>query len=353
VPLSQSQSEVPWSGELRARLGALGQATPLASSPRSLVWQVDLAGTPAAVKQVVDGPGADGRYERELAALRLAARADPPVAPALLGADPGRRVLVLEWLSGGRPADDWVVGYAEALARLHAVTTADDAGALPRWAGPGGRDVAAFLGLAAALGARVPPRVPGELDDLVSRLRQDQGNALLHGDPCPGNDLHTGGGVRFVDFERAALGSGLVELAYLRIGFPTCWCSTAPPAPLLARAEAAYLATWRAATGTEAAGDLADACAGWLLQGDALVQQAHRGKTDYLALAVQRDWRWGTATARQRLAYRLGVVAQLTAGRAELAGLSQLSADLRVRMLARWPGLAPLQVSREIQRSQG
>jgi hypothetical protein len=347
VPQPQSHREVPWSGELRARHGPPGQATPLASSPRSLVWRVDLAGTPAVVKQVVDGPGASDRYERELAALRLAARADPPVAPALLGADPGQRVLVLEWLSGRRPADDWVVGYAETLGRLHEVATADDAGTLPRWPGPGRRDVAAFLGLAAGLGAGVPSDVPGELDDLVGRLQQDQGHALLHGDPCPGNDLHTSGGVRFVDFERAALGSGLVELAYLRIGFPTCWCSTAPPAPLLARAEAAYLAAWRAVTGTDAPGDLADACAGWLLHGDALVEQAHRGTADYLALAVHRDWRWGTATARQRLAYRLGVVAQLTAGSARLAGLSQLSADIRDHMLARWPDLAPLPVSRE------
>jgi hypothetical protein len=346
----QSHREVPWSSELRARLGSPGQATPLASSPRSLVWKVDLAGTPAVVKQVVDGPGASGRYERELVALRLAARADPPVVPALLGADPGQRVLVLEWLSGRRPAADWVVGYAAALARLHAVATVDDAGTLPRWPGPGGRDIAAFLGLATALGARVPPRVPGELDDLVGRLRQDQGHALLHGDPCPGNDLHTSGGVRFVDFERAALGSGLVELAYLRIGFPTCWCSAALPAPLLARAEAAYRAAWRAAGGGDVPGDLADACAGWLLQGDALVQQAHRGKTDYLALAVRRDWRWGTATARQRLAYRLGVVAQITAGSADLAGLSQLSADIRGHMLARWPDLAPLSASREAHR---
>jgi hypothetical protein len=343
----QPHREVPWSGELRARLGPPGQAAPLASSPRSLVWRIDLAGTPAVVKQVVDGPGAGGRYERELAALRLAARADPPVAPAVLGADPGQRVLVLEWLNGHRPADDWVVGYAGTLARLHAVTKAEDAGTLPRWPGPGRRDVAAFLGLAAALGARVPPGVPGELDDLVDRLQQEQGYALLHGDPCPGNDLHTSGGVRFVDFERAALGSGLVELAYLRIGFPTCWCSTAPPAPLLARAEAAYSAAWRAVTGTDVAGDLAEACAGWLLPGDALVEQAHRGKTDYLAVAVRRDWRWGTATARQRLAHRLAVVAQLTASHAHLAGLSQLSADIRDHMLARWPDLAPLPASRE------
>ncbi len=76
-------------------------------------------------------------------------------------------------------------GYAGTLARLHAVATADDASTLPRWQGPGGRDVAAFLGLAAALGARVPSGVPGELDHLAARPQQDQGHALLHGDPVP------------------------------------------------------------------------------------------------------------------------------------------------------------------------
>lgn len=55
-----------------------------------------------------------------------------------------------------------------------------------------------------------------------------------------------------------------MELVYLRIGFPTCGCAIAPSALLLARA--------RPPTGP---GDLADACAGWLLQGDALVQQWH------------------------------------------------------------------------------
>ncbi|MFB7510603.1 hypothetical protein [Streptomyces broussonetiae] len=44
------------------------------------------------VKQIVDGPDADERYAREVAALRLAARAENPVVPALLAIDPGERV---------------------------------------------------------------------------------------------------------------------------------------------------------------------------------------------------------------------------------------------------------------------
>ncbi|MFI7103744.1 aminoglycoside phosphotransferase family protein [Streptomyces sp. NPDC050161] len=336
------RSRPSFGDELRAELGAPGRARRLDSSPRSRVWRVELAGGPAVVKQFVDGPGAEERYTREVTALRLAARADAPVAPALLATDPAERLLVLEHLDDQRPPADWIVGYAAALARLHATARPDDAGTLPRWQGPDAADVASFIGLADALEVPVPPGASGELDDLVHRLGQAPGHALLHGDPCPGNDLHTAHGIRFIDFEQASLGSGLTELAYLRIGFPTCWCVTTAADPLLERAETAYRTAWHTATGTEPYGDLTDACAGWLLRGDALVQKAHRGATDHLARIPHRDWKWGTATARQRLAHRLGVVARLTADRPDLNALSSLSTALRHRMLARWPRLRPV-----------
>ncbi|MFF3784278.1 aminoglycoside phosphotransferase family protein [Streptomyces sp. NPDC001933] len=339
-------SRVPFGDGLRAELGAPGRSRRLESSPRSRVWRVKLAGGPVVVKQIVGGPDAEERYARELTALRLAARSDAPLVPALLGIDPGERVMVLEQLDHRRPSGDWIVGYASALARLHAVARPEDAGSLPRWQGPDGADVESFLGLAEALGvpvATVAPGVSGELDELVHRLGRAPGHALLHGDPCPGNDLHTAGGVRFIDLEQASLGSGLMELAYLRIGFPTCWCVTEAPAPLLDRAETAYRTAWHTATGTELHDDdLADACAGWLLRGDALVEKAHRGTTDHLARIPDRNWKWGNATARQRLVHRLGVVGRLTADRADLSGLSRLSTDMRRRMLARWPRLRPV-----------
>ncbi|MER7583874.1 aminoglycoside phosphotransferase family protein [Kitasatospora sp. NPDC097691] len=345
------ESTLPFGEELLAALGTPRRARLLDSSPRSRVWRAELSGTPVVVKQLVDAPEADERYARETAALTLAARVEPPVVPRLLGTDPARRVLVLEYLEHRPPAEDWVVAYAAALARLHAATGPADAGALPAWPAPGPDDTDSFLALATALGVPAPPAVRAELDALRARLRAAPGHALLHGDPCPGNDLHTGDGVRFVDFEQASLGSGLAELAYLRIGFPTCWCSTAPPAALLDEAEAAYRATWHAATGTEAGDDLTDACAGWLLRGDALVQRAERGTADHLARAVEQDWTWGTATARQRLVHRLDVVARLTAdgGGGELRALGLLAADVRRAMLTRWPHLRPLPLLRPRQ----
>ena len=298
------------------------------------------------VKQLIDAPEAAERYAREWAALKLSAHVDPPVVPKLLAADPDERVLVLEYLEHQKPREDWVVDYAAALARLHASTSADAAGALPVWSGPTHEDVASFLGLAQALGVTVRPGVRDELDGLVDRLGSALGHALLHGDPCPGNDMHTGDGIRFIDFEQAALGNGLVELAYLRIGFPTCWCVTAPTQPLLDAAEAAYRVAWRQATGADVQDGLTDACAGWLLRGDALVQRAQRGTTDHLARIPNRDWRWGTVTARQRLLHRLGVISRITADGGDLVGLGHLAADVRKGMLTRWPKLEPPPVRR-------
>ncbi|MGC4979450.1 phosphotransferase family protein [Streptomyces sp. DT193] len=337
---------LPFGDGLRAELGAPRRSRRLSSSPRSRVWRVELPEATAVVKQIVDGPDADERYAREVAALRLAARAETPVVPTLLATDPGERILVLEHLDHRRPAGDWIVDYAGGLARLHATARPEDVGVLPRWQGPNQADIDSFVRLAEALEVPVTPGVPGELDDLVNRLAQASGHALLHGDPCPGNDLHTATGIRFIDFEQASLGSGLMELAYLRIGFPTCWCVTSASEPLLERAESAYRKEWRTLTGSDTQDGLADACAGWLLRGDALVERAHRESTDHLARIPHRDWTWGTASARQRLVHRLGVVGQMTADDSSLGGLSSLSTAMRQRMLARWPGLQPVPTKR-------
>ncbi|KRV46543.1 aminoglycoside phosphotransferase [Wenjunlia vitaminophila] len=339
-------ADLPLSEELRAELGSVAKPRALESSPRSRVWRVELSGTPVVVKQLVDAPQADERYAREVAALRLASRATPPVVPRLLGADPTARVLVLEYLRHRHPGDDWVIDYAVALARTHATTGPADVGALPAWSGPTPGDVTRFLEFAAALGGAVPDRLRAELHDLLGRLDRTPGHALLHGDPCPGNDLHTADGVRFVDFEQASLGDPAVELAYLRIGFPTCWCVTAPAGPLLAEAEAAYRSAWRAATGAAAPPDPTDHCVGWLLRGDALVERARRDTVDHLGRLPVEDWTWGTASARQRLVHRLGVVAELAADRPGLTATGRLAADLRARMLARWPALGPVPARR-------
>ncbi|MCX5417160.1 phosphotransferase [Streptomyces sp. NBC_00059] len=341
-------TRVPMSDELRSVLGSPTEATLLESSPRSRVWRVHLPdGERVIVKQIAEGGGAgaggDERYAREVAALRLAARATRPVvAPALLGTDPESRVMVLEHLDDLGAAGDWMPGHAESLARLHALTGPADKGTLPAWTGPTAADAESFLALAEALGVPVPPTVPDELAGLIDRLDPTPHHALLHGDPCPGNDLYTATGVRFIDFEQASLGNGLVELAYFRIGFPTCWCAMSVTAAPLTEVEDVYRSTWRSLTGRDVPGDLADACAGWLIRGDALVERARRASVDHLARVPVEDFEWGCVSARERLVHRLGAVAGLTRDHDRLHALGRLCSALASRLLERWPALRPL-----------
>jgi hypothetical protein len=115
---------------------------------------------------------------------------------------------------------------------------------------------------------------------------------------------------------------------------------------MLERAESAYRQEWRTVTGSEVQDGLVDACAGWLLRGDALVERARRESTDHLARIPHHDWKWGTATARQRLVHRLGVVGRMTADHPALNRVSSLSTAMRQRMLARWPSLQPVPTER-------
>ncbi len=94
--MKRMRSAPPLGDELRSRLGPPKRVRTLASSPRSKVWRVWLDGTPAVVKQLVAGPGADERYAREVAALGAASAVAPPVVPRLLGTNPAERVLVTE-----------------------------------------------------------------------------------------------------------------------------------------------------------------------------------------------------------------------------------------------------------------
>lgn len=333
---------------LRGALGSPATVRRLSSSPRSRVWLVEFSGVPAIVKQITGGPDARDRYAREATALHLARRVRPYVVPALLAADPAACVLVLEYLASDRPpAGTWMTDYATALARLHAATGPGDTGTLPAWSGPGPADARSFLDLAAQLQIPIPARLPGELDGLLDRLNPAGQHALLHGDPCPDNSVHTSDGIRFIDLEQAALGHGYTELAYLRTGFPTCWCAKSVPEPLRSQAEAAYRATWRSITGADPGGQLADACAGWLIRGDALVERARRGPPGYLTQLPHKDWSWGTATARQRLLHRLATVATIAANHPPLASLAQVSQTMHDQIRQRWPGARPLSAARE------
>jgi hypothetical protein len=313
----------------------------LQSSPRSDVCLMEFNGVPAIVKRVTGGPDAAERYRREVTALRLAGRMTPSPVAAMLATDPAARMLVLEYLAGTRqPAQSWSVAYATALARLHCAPVTGENHEIPNYRGPGSDDVEAFVRLAGRLEVPIPLSTHVELRAVLARLEGGGARALLHGDPCPDNAVMTGDGIRFVDLEGAQQGPAMVELAYLRIGFPTCWCVTALPPAHVAAAESAYHDTCRSMRHTGTIGDLTDACISWLIQGDALVERARRRSTDHLTRLTRHDWAWGTATARERLLHRLGVVTAMARHSDDLAGIATLTHDMQSAIKRRWPRLS-------------
>ncbi|MFD9700682.1 phosphotransferase [Lentzea sp. NPDC059081] len=264
------------------------------------------------VKQVI---GDQAAFDREITALTLAEHTG--VVPRIIEADHDTRTVVLERLRSDPPREDWVVDYARGLARLHMATGPEHAGALPRQEVP---DPTPFLRFVRALDVEIG----GAEDELAF---EDTGKFdLLHGDPCPGNDLYTEQGARFVDLEGAALGDGLTEVVYLRIGFPTCAIVTETPEELREAAEQAYFAE-RGFTAS-----LEDACVRWLVQGDALVQRLDRDGRDHLARVVDEDWFWYSTTARGRLMYRTRVVSTFTETHPRTSALARRLLDRMNRL---------------------
>ena len=329
----------------------LGQAatgeTLVASSPRSVVVRVQLADGETVVAKTVGPAGsinrpsgvrvtemteaerqieADARFATELAAYERLTATGCQSVPRLIGALPEARTLILEALDGSelvavlagddrRGKVDALLALARALADIHGCgmtrpPTADDLDQV-------GLAKMSSLRTGTARLAREtshldPEPALGELDGVVERLSRGGAFATwLHGDPCPGGNIFVAGDqARLVDLEAAGPGHAAVEAAYLRMGFPTCWCAGYLSEAVLAPVESAYrdaLAPYcPSARDDEAwAVALADSCLWWALDGNTLVQRAERGRADLIDLALDRDWTWGTATARQRLVLRL------------------------------------------------
>ncbi|SER45166.1 Phosphotransferase enzyme family protein [Lentzea albida] len=270
---------------------------------RSRVW----ADGDRIVKQVVGDPAA---FEREITALELAEHTG--VVPRILDVDHGKRTVVLERLRSDPFGEDWVIDYARGLARLHQATGPEHAGLQPRQQVP---DPVPFLRFVRAMGVEI-----GRAEDEL--VFEDTGKFdLVHGDPCPGNDMYSPHGARFVDFENATLGDGVTEVVYLRIGFPTCATVSETPRELREAAEQAYFEE-RGFTAP-----LEDACVRWFVNGDALVQRAERDGTDHLARVVGEDWFWYSTTARGRLMFRARVVATFTETHPETSALARRLLD--------------------------
>ena len=260
----------------------------------------------------------------------------PSVAQALIGKDPG-------------VAEDAVCAWATAMARLHGATIGlraafraaieERQGDLPVRDAPFGSDVEdavrALDRACTTLSVRIPDGAPDQLRSLEKRLGGSGLAALTPADACPDNNVLTADGLALLDFEGAQWRHIAWDVAYLRVPWPTCWCSWRMPARVGARALDAYRAAAGplipAVTGSEFERDVSAAAVGWALITTTWFLDNALGSDPLLN--PERP----TPTRRAMITHRLAAAARST----ELPALAQLAGALAEALAARW-GDVPL-----------
>jgi hypothetical protein len=249
----------------------------LGGSQRTVVLRVRVADNPFSLPRTVvlkrnttpvTADQAD-LFAHEAASCQLvtALQRTDRVGPELIAHDPTERLLVLEDLgraatlaekllgSDPKAAERGLLAWARSLGRLHAVTAErePDFTALMRrfglrnWHDPIAPDARRALAelpdlLAAELGVPTPQPVVDRARASVRLLGGPGYRAFSPSDLCPDNNLVTNHGVRFLDFEWGCVRDVTLDVAYLRVPFPSCWCVFRLPAGM----SEAMLAVWRA-----------------------------------------------------------------------------------------------------------
>jgi hypothetical protein len=92
------------------------------------------------------------------------------------------------------------------------------------------------------LGVHTPAHVFERAERTRWLLATSRHRGFSPSDLCPDNNLITSRGVRFLDFEGGCVRNIMLDAAYLRVPFPSCWCAFALPAGM----TEAMFAAWRA-----------------------------------------------------------------------------------------------------------
>jgi hypothetical protein len=250
----------------------LSSPVKLTGSERSVVLRcaTEDAGTVVVKTYPRDG---DGTTSFALEAAGLAVSAGTGLAPWLLAASSSDLTVVMSDLGSGSSLADVLLGDSAARARQALLDWAKACGELsgattPRawefetlksrylagrtetsWVERVGRSVLEAADRLTRLTAdrpggmdavRMPPGLSAELAVVADVIFGRPFPVLSPGDICPDNNLITSAGVRFLDFESAAVYSAFLDAAYLRMPFGTCWCVFRLPADLAGLAESVY-----------------------------------------------------------------------------------------------------------------
>jgi aminoglycoside/choline kinase family phosphotransferase len=342
----------------RRNLVVRAQAVQGGTKPRSIIIK--------ATRAANYDPGAVNAYEasgfvKEWAATSYLARhaSGHRFTPNLVAHDLKQGVLVYDDLGEGFPslvapllhgtaheAEQALTAYAEALAALHRATIGcrEDHSAILREGFP-----TVVIPPPAHYWienvARVPHALLGgdfpedEAELVLDRLRQPGcWQALVHGDPCPDNVLlDADGRALLIDFEFARPSHALLDAAYWRMGFPTCWCAGTVPAEVRHRIDRAYRAAIadavpEARDDEEFGRESAIIDAAWLLGSLAWLLEG----------ALAEDGRWGRTTNRSRIIKYLERAIRSAEETNVLPRLRMLAVTWHKDLRCRWSDTAPL-----------
>jgi Phosphotransferase enzyme family len=171
--------------------------------------------------------------------------------------------------------------------------------------------------------------------------------AYIHMDACPDNVLNNGEVLRLIDFETGRFGHALIDAAYGRMMFPSCWCANRLPHRVVQQMENTYrtILSQRCAIAEdnrifEAA--LAHTCGFWLLY----------TLTGHFEDALAGDIDFGISTIRQRILARLESFIATAQEFDQLPGLRSTSSQLLELLHQRWPEQANLPLYPAFQKSE-
>jgi hypothetical protein len=245
-------------------------------------------------------------------------------------------------------AEAALLRYAIALGRLHAATVGCDEtyAAAVHTGYPHARLPQAISErwLARVIGVG-PSLLGGVLPDAdlaaLSQHMRDPGPwlVLVHGDPCPDNVLLTPQGAALLDFEFAALGHALIDAAYWRMGFPTCWCACRVPDTVAERVEQAYRDV--VADAIPQARDDAEFHREYAI---AVVVRLFASLEWHLDSALKSNSTWGIATNRNRILWHLQAAIEALRRADTLPGLRRVFQGWLTNLENRWPDVPPLAV---------
>lgn len=261
--LDEARALLP--GVTLAPVGALGGSDRSAVRRAHATWpdaEPGAAPTTVIVKTFHEPHG----WVREASALevlppsapapRFIAAGDSP--PVVVMSDLGPGTSVADALLGPDPAAAVVAVYAwtDAIAAVHRATTGHrDAfraaldsrskpGRVPLCSLTAGLDttIGDLRDLCAPLGVDMSPALVDAFHAEAARLADEAACTLSPSDACPDNNVLVGDSLMLIDFEGAAWRHVAWDIAYLKVPWPSCWCSWRLPDEVSAGAVARYRA---------------------------------------------------------------------------------------------------------------